>query len=134
MLNKVLLCGRVTADPKLVGSEGKVCSLSIAVQRDMADKNGEYATDFINLTAFSNVANYIMSHVAKGNLVNVSGRLVIESYKAKDNTIKQATKVNVENLYLLEKSTKKPTQSQAQESEHDYSSYNEVVDEDDLPF
>jgi single-strand DNA-binding protein len=127
MLNKVLLCGRITKDPELKGTEANVCSFSLAVQRDYADKNGQYATDFINLTAFGKVAEYIGKYAHKGSLVNVVGRLAIDNYQ-KDGATKQSTKVIVENVYLLEKPVKN------EEEPTHTTNYNEVVNEDDLPF
>jgi single-strand DNA-binding protein len=127
MLNKVLLCGRITKDPELKGTEANVCSFSLAVQRDYADKNGQYATDFINLTAFGKVAEYIGKYAHKGSLINVAGRIAIDNYQ-KDGVTKQSTKVIVENVYLLEKPVKN------EEEPTHTTNYNEVVNEDDLPF
>lgn len=52
-LNKVLLCGRLTADPELKTTPAgvPVCSFRLAVNRKY-QKDGEWATDFISCTAW----------------------------------------------------------------------------------
>lgn len=139
MLNKVLLNGRLVKDPERVGNNTNhtVVTFSVACQRDIADKDGNYSTDYFNCVAFGNTANYISSYIRKGNLVTVSGRLTVDTFTNKQGQKQQAYKISAEQVYLLEKPNTKVKQENnnaKQTSIDDFVDYNEPVDEDDLPF
>jgi len=53
MLNRIILIGRLTADPELryTPSGTAVAQFSLAVDRQRAGQNGERETDFINIGA-----------------------------------------------------------------------------------
>ena len=62
MLNKIFLMGRLTRDPELRHTQSgtAVASFSIAVDRDFKDKQtGERATDFIDVVAWRNTAEFV---------------------------------------------------------------------------
>lgn len=82
MLNKVILMGRLTQEPELrvTASGVNVCSFSLAVQRDFARPGEEKQTDFINISAFRNTAEFVSKWFHKGQLVAVCGRLQTRSW------------------------------------------------------
>ena len=53
-MNKVILMGRLTRDPEIrYGNDNRpVARYSIAVDRRYKDQNGNYPTDFFNLTSY----------------------------------------------------------------------------------
>ncbi|WP_142351494.1 single-stranded DNA-binding protein, partial [Staphylococcus sp. HMSC070A03] len=65
MLNRVVLVGRLTADPqyRVTPSSLDVATFTLAVNRNFKDKNGEQQADFINCVVFrkqaENVNNYL---------------------------------------------------------------------------
>ena len=68
MLNKVILQGRLTETPELkVTNSGKyVTTFSLAVERDFSTGN-EKETDFINIVAWNNNAEFTSKYFTKGN-------------------------------------------------------------------
>ena len=85
MLNKIILQGRLTADPDLrqTTSGVFVCSFTVAVDRDFKDKNGEKQTDFIYVVAWRNTAEFVSKWFHKGSLILVDGSLQSRKYEDK---------------------------------------------------
>ena len=77
MLNKIVLMGRLTADPVLRHTHTSnipVASFSLAVDRRIIrDKDKE--TDFFNLVAWQGTAEFVNKHFTKGQQMCVEGRL-----------------------------------------------------------
>ena len=75
-LNKVVLAGRLTADPELKQTQNGIsmCSFSIAVNRRFR-REGEQNTDFINCKAWRNIAEFICKYLRKGSSVCVTGSI-----------------------------------------------------------
>ena len=65
MLNKIFLMGRLTRDPELrrTGSGRAVASFSLAVDRDFKSQSGEKETDFIDIVAWRNTAEFVSIYV-----------------------------------------------------------------------
>lgn len=83
-MNKVILMGRLTADPNLNQTPSGIssCRFSIAVNRKFADKNtGERQADFINCTAWRQTAEFINRYFKKGSMICVEGTLRTGSYQ-----------------------------------------------------
>lgn len=102
MLNQVIIVGRLTSDLEIkeVG-EQKVANFSVAVQRSYKNAEGEYEADFINCTAWNNVATNTAEYCHKGDLVGVKGNLTTDSYEDKEGNKRYVTKVNVEKITFL---------------------------------
>lgn len=87
MMNRVMLQGRLVADPELrqTPSGVPVASFRIAVDRDFKNKEtGEKETDFINVVAWRSTAEFIARSFTKGRMILVEGRLQIRKYTDKD--------------------------------------------------
>jgi len=86
-LNKVILVGRLTADPTLRQTQSGVssCRFTVAVDRRFADKNtGERQADFISCTAWRQTAEFVSRYFTKGKLIAVEGNLRTGSYTDKN--------------------------------------------------
>lgn len=85
MLNKIILQGRLTADPDLrqTTSGVFVCSFTVAVDRDFKGKDGEKQTDFIYVVAWRNTAEFVSKWFHKGSLILVDGSLQSRKYEDK---------------------------------------------------
>ena len=79
MLNRIILMGRLTRDPELrrTGSGTAVTSFSLAVDRDFKSQSGEKETDFIDIVAWRNTAEFVSKYFTKGRMAVVEGRLQI---------------------------------------------------------
>ena len=88
-MNKVILVGRLTADPELRQTQSGVssCRFTIAVDRRFADKNtGERQADFISCTAWRQPAEFVSRYFSKGKLIAVEGSLRTGSYTDKNHS------------------------------------------------
>ena len=101
MLNHIVLMGRLTRDPELrrTGSGVAVASFTIACDRDFG-QNGQKETDFIDVTAWRNTAEFVDKYFNKGRMAVVSGRLQIRSWTDKDGNKRKTAEVVADNVYF----------------------------------
>lgn len=133
-MNKVVLIGRLTADPNLsyaAGTGTAVCRFSLAVTRPF--KKDE--ADFINCVAFNKTAETIGQYLVKGRQIAIAGRIQTGSYDAQDGTKRYTTDVVVENFEFIGNS-QNSGQSQDNNSDGGMNFDNEMtpVDDGDMPF
>lgn len=102
MLNKIILMGRLTRDPELRRTQAgtAVVSFSLAVDRDYKDQSGEKETDFIDIVAWRNTAEFVSKYFTKGRMAVVEGRLQIRDWTDKDGGKRRSAEVIAENVYL----------------------------------
>jgi single-strand DNA-binding protein len=83
MMNQMMLVGRLTRDPEVneVGENKSVSNITVAVPRPFKNADGEYETDFIDVTLWNDVASKTSEYCKKGDLVGVKGRLQMDSYE-----------------------------------------------------
>lgn len=106
MLNKVILIGRLATDPELkyTPSGVAVTSFRIAVDRRMApNEAGEKETDFIDIVAWRQSAEFAANYLNKGRLVAVDGRLQIRNWVAQDGTKRRSAEVVAYDLRSLDR-------------------------------
>lgn len=99
-MNRVVLAGRLTADPDIRHTGGAedlaVARYRLAVDRRVARNNGEQTADFINCVAFGKRAEFAEKYLQKGMKIMVSGRIQTGSYKDKEGRTVYTTDVVVE--------------------------------------
>ena len=151
MLNHIVLMGRLTRDPELrrTGSGIAVASFSLAVDRDFGSREtGEKETDFIDIVAWRNTAEFVSKYFTKGRMAVVSGRLQIRNWTDKEGNKRKAFEVVADNVHFAEPKrdssySQAPAQQNAYRQETTepaaYSTGNtgdfeEVLTDDDLPF
>ena len=103
MLNRIVLIGRLTKDPKLKylpGNGTAVCNFTLAVDRPFA-KEGQQKTDFINCQVWQKQAEACANYLAKGKIAAVDGRLQIRSYEGQDGQKKWITEVVAQDVRFL---------------------------------
>ena len=103
MLNKIIIMGRLTADPELrrTGTGIAVTSFTLAVDRDYSNKDGgEKETDFIDCVAWRNTGEFVAKHFAKGRMAIVSGRLQIRGYTDKDGIKRRVAEIIADTVYF----------------------------------
>ena len=78
-LNKVILAGRLVADPELKQTAGgtNVVSVRMAVNRrfQSRDTQQQNEADFFNVTAWQNTAEFIAKYFRKGSAICICGRI-----------------------------------------------------------
>lgn len=103
-LNKIFIMGRMTADPELRRTPAGVAvtSFSLAVDRDFKGQNGEKETDFIEVVAWRNTAEFVAKYFAKGRAAVVEGRLQIRDWVDKDGNKRRSAEVIADNVYFAD--------------------------------
>lgn len=150
--NKVILMGRLTADPELKqGSSGvSVTSFNLAVDRRYTKEGQEKQTDFITIVAWRNTADFICKYFGKGAAMLVCGELQTRSWEDQQGNKRYATEVVASEVNFCEakknsEGTSLPQNSNALQSEYSgvygynpYSAPNtnfeSASSDDDLPF
>ena len=103
MLNKIFLMGRLTRDPELRRTQTgtPVASFSLAVDRDFKDKaTGERSTDFIDVVAWRQTAEFVSRYFTKGRMAVVEGRLQIRDWTDKEGGKRRSAEVVADNVYF----------------------------------
>ena len=103
MLNRIILMGRLTRDPELRHTQTgtPVATFSLAVDRDFKDKQtGEKSTDFIDIVAWRQTAEFVSRFFTKGRMAVVEGRLQLRDWTDKDGNKRRAAEVIAENVYF----------------------------------
>jgi len=83
VLNRIILIGRLTADPQLRYTQTgtAVATFRLAVDRPRPNQQGERETDFIDIVTWQKLAETCANNLTKGRLVAVDGRLQIRDYE-----------------------------------------------------
>ena len=104
MLNKIILMGRLTRDPELrrTGSGTAVTSFTLAVDRDFKTQSGEKETDFIDIVAWRNTAEFVSKYFSKGRMAVVEGSLQIRDWTDKENNTRRSAEVIANNVYIAD--------------------------------
>ena len=102
MLNKIFLMGRLTRDPEMKRTKSgtAVTSFSLAVDRDYKGQSGERETDFIDIVAWRNTAEFVSSYFTKGRMAVVEGRLQVKDWKDQDGNSRRSWTVVADNIYF----------------------------------
>ena len=144
MLNHITIMGRLTKDPEMrrTGSGVAVTSFTIACDRDFKGNSGEKETDFIEITAWRNTAEFVSKYFTKGRMAVVSGRLQIRSWTDKDGNKRKSAEVVADNVYFADSKKEESSGYQPGSNAQNYAPFSEplqdyaVLDGDDsqLPF
>ena len=103
MLNKIFLMGRLARDPELRRTQTgtPVASFRLAVDRDFKDRNtGERATDWIDVVAWRQTAEFVSRYFTKGRMAVVEGRLQIRDWTDKDGNKRTTAEVVADQVYF----------------------------------
>jgi single-strand DNA-binding protein len=109
MLNRIILIGRLVADPELkyTPSGIAVAQFRIAVDRPLSNEarqaGQEKQADFIDIVAWRQSAEFASQYLTKGRLVAVEGKLQIREYQTQDGQRRKAAEVVADNLKGLDR-------------------------------
>ena len=103
MLNKIFLMGRLARDPELRRTQAgtAVASFRIAVDRDFKDKaTGERVTDWIDVVAWRQTAEFVSRYFTKGRMAVVEGRLQMREWTDKEGNKRISAEVVADSVYF----------------------------------
>lgn len=140
-MNKLTIIGNLTRDPesRTTASGSTVCSFNVAVNRRRTQNSNQPDADFFRVSAWNALGENCQKYLAKGRKVAVVGRVSVSTYQAQDGTTRANLEVMAEDVEFLSSrsddaayapSTSAATASQAAAN----SGFQEVVDDEDLPF
>lgn len=110
-LNKVILGGRMTADPvlKVTPSGVQVCNFSIAVNRRFAEeKGGEKAADFFNVTCWRQTAEFVSRYFRKASSICVVGSIHTRSWVDQTGQKKFGVDIVADEAYFVDAKAEMP--------------------------
>lgn len=137
MLNYIVLQGRFCKDPELRRTQSgtAVASFTLAVSRDFSDKD---TADFIDVVAWKSTAEFVSKYFSKGRTAVVSGRLQMRDWTDKEGNKRRSAEVIAERVYFGD--SKRETllsntdNSDVADTSYGYADFEEIQNEDDLPF
>ena len=115
MFNKAILVGRLTADPELKQTPNgvSVTSFSIAVGRAFAPKGGERQTDFIDIVAWRQTAEFICRYFSKGKAILIEGAIQTRTYVDKNGQNRRAWEIVADSAHFVEGKNASPDSGSA---------------------
>ena len=148
-LNKVVLCGRMTADPELkqTASGIAVVSFTLAVNRRYQSKSADGAqaqqADFITVVAWRQTAEFISRYFRNGSALCITGSIQTRSWQDQQGQKRYTTEVVADEAMFVDSKNEGSAQGFPAESYNApaYSSapasapkFEELKTDDDLPF
>ena len=110
MLNKAIIMGRLVADPELrhTPNNVSVVSFTIACNRNFASKGAERQTDFIDIVAWRQTAEFVSRYFHKGSMIAVEGMIQTRTYEDKYGNKRKAVEVVADHVHFAESKSKSP--------------------------
>ena len=132
MLNRIIVMGRMTRDPELrrTNSGTAVASCTVAVDRDFKSQSGEKETDFIDVVAWRNTAEFVSKYFSKGRMAVVEGRLQLRDWTDKEGNKRRTAEIVADSVYFGD--SKRDGGDAAQSAPQ--GGFSEIEDDGDLPF
>ena len=152
MLNRAILMGRLVADPELRQTPNgvSVVSFRIAVDRNYSSRSGDRQTDFIDIVAWRQTAEFVSRYFSKGKMIIVEGSIQTRNYEDKNGNKRTAVEVVADNVqfgesksassggqssYAAPSPAQVPSEPNVSYASGDAGDFSEMPeDSDDLPF
>jgi single-strand DNA-binding protein len=142
MVNKVILVGRLGADPEIrYTMDGKPVAVFRLATNEVYLKNGEKETitEWHRLVAFGRLAEICGEYLSKGSRVYVEGKLRTRKFEDKQGQTRFVTEVMVQNLQILDRKTEGLPQetsktSSFKEVSNEFSEELPPLEDEDIPF
>ena len=141
-MNKVILMGRLTRDPEVRYTQTNntmVASFSLAVNRRFTRQGEERQADFINIVAWSKLAEFCSKYFKKGQQVGIIGRIQTRTWDDDQGQKHYITEVVAEEAYFAD--GKRDSDGSSASFENTFGNVAakrnadfEVTPSDDLPF
>ena len=102
MLNVVSLLGRLVADPELRRTPNgvSVTTFTLAVDRNFVKAGSERQTDFIDIVAWRNTAEFVCKYFQKGSMMAVQVSIQTRTYEDKEGNKRKAFEILADNVFF----------------------------------
>ena len=134
MLNRIIVMGRMTRAPELrrTGSGTAVASFTVAVDRDFKSQSGEKETDFIDVVAWRNTAEFVSKYFSKGRMAVVEGRLQLRDWTDNNDNKRRSAEIVADNVYFGD--SKRDGGNNPGYAPAPSGGFSEIEDDGDIPF
>ena len=139
-MNEVTIIGRIATDIELRTTQNGIAhaSFKVAVDRKYKGQDGKKISDFLQVAAWRQSAEFVSKYGNKGDRVAVHGSIQSRSYDAQDGTKRYITEIVSDNIELFGSSKRESENNAGTASKAKATSANdgfvEVDETDDLPF
>ena len=133
-INKVIIGGRLTAEPELKTTQSgiSVTTFSVAVSRKVKQGNNQ-ESDFFNVTAWRQTADFVSRYFHKGSSICIVGTLQNSSWQDQNGQKHYRTDIVADEvLFVDSKGESEPAQPSLKQQV--VPNFEEVKTDDDLPF
>ena len=140
MVNCAILMGRLTKDPELRTTQNgtSVTSFAVAVDREYVRQGEERQTDFINVVAWRQTAEFVSRYFRKGSMIAVQGSIQTRNYEDRNGNKRTAVEIIADKVSFCgskaESGNSAPVDAQANASDYTAINTNDSGEDDDLPF
>ena len=136
MLNNITLMGRLTAEPDYRTTQSGVplAKFTLAVERDYSGQNGERVTDFLDVDAWRQTADFVSRYFHKGQLVAVTGSVQVENYTDRDGNKRRSWTVQAQHCYFAEPKRDGQPQNYQQQPQNGYNSQQQPYNGQQQPY
>ena len=136
MLNCVVMNGRLVNEPELKTTPSgiSVVSFTIAVARDFVKAGEERQSDFIDIVAWRNTAEFVNRFFFKGSLIAIQGVLQTRNYEDKNGNKRKAVEVVAEKANFCGSKPETGAEHKKPTVENTDADNLEIIDDDSLPF
>lgn len=144
-LNKVILAGRLTRDPELKQTTSGVAVTSFSIAVNRRHKAGEQQeADYLDIVAWRLTAEFITRFFRKGSPICITGSAQVRKWTDKDGGKRSTVEFVADEAYFVdgksdaepanEAYTSSPSPSVAPAPMPAQPKFEELSDEEDLPF
>ena len=121
MLNRVILMGRLTADPdyRTTQSGAAFARFTLAVDRDFSGQGQDRKTDFLDVIVWRSTAEFVSKYFHKGQQVAVQGSIQVSSYTDREGNKRRSWDIVADQVYFAEGKR----DSSNQQNNYDYNRY-----------
>lgn len=114
-MNKVILIGNLAKDPELKTTTTgiSVCTLTLAVNRDYINEDGERECDFFPIKVWRERAENCVKYLSKGSKIAVAGQLQNRSYEDMDGIVRYITEIKADQIEFLSFKKQEDTEAAA---------------------
>lgn len=135
-LNKVLLIGRLGADPELryTADGTPVVSFRMATSESYKDKSGnkQEKTEWHSIVAWRKLAEIAGEYLKKGRLVYVEGKIQSREYEGRDGVKRKVFEILASDMKMMP-TGQSQGQSQGQDERRNFGGPRGVVEDDFVP-
>lgn len=130
-MNNCVILGRLTADPELktTGSGISVTNICIAVDRK-GTKGENKVTDWIDVVAWRNTAEFICKYFSKGDPIVISGSIQTRMWEDGDGKKRKTVEVIADNAEFVPKAKGEAPAIKVGDAD----SFQIVEEDEDIPF